>query len=80
MRGLKISIYKGGAAEPEKTIRIPLAVAKMMSTLMPGGLSQKMMKEGIDLKQILRAAEAGGVSGTLAEIEEKGQRIVISCE
>lgn len=80
MKGLKISIYKGDATEPDKTIRIPLAAAKMMSTLMPEGLRQKMASEGIDLEQILRAAESGGVSGTLAEIEEKGQRIVISSE
>ena len=82
MDGLKIRVFKGSEAEPERTITIPLAVLKVASKLMPKQAAAALEENGIDLDQIVELSQTSDVRGTLVEIEEhkKNKRILIAIE
>ena len=80
MANLIIKIFKGGSADPETTITIPLAVLKRASKLMPKHVISSLEEKGIDINHILFSTQKEKIRGTLVEIEEhrKKERIVIS--
>ena len=78
MKELRISIHKGKVIDPETTIVIPFTALKIVNHLAPKKLTEKMSNEGIDLEEILKAAETTNISGKLLEIQHKDGRIVIS--
>ena len=80
MKQLKISIYKGNTSNPDTTIKIPLTALKIANALIPKKIREKMVGEGIDLQEIVKAMETGDASGKLMEIQSKDEHIVISAE
>ncbi len=80
MKQLKITIYEGKKSKPETTITVPLKAIGILNALTPKKVKQEMAEEGIDLRELLKAVASAKVSGTLAEIEQKGKRIIISVE
>ena len=80
MKELHISIYKGDVSYPTTAIKIPLTALKIVNALIPKIVKEKVLGEGIDLKEIIKATETEGASGKLVEIQSKDERIVISVE
>lgn len=80
MAAIKIRIFKIGDDKPETTITIPLGVLRVASKLIPKKASAALEKEGIDLNEIVELSENEKVHGTLIEIENPDERIVISIE
>jgi len=79
---VKIRVFKGGEAEPERTITIPLAILKIASKLMPKQIAVSLEENGIDLNEIVELSEKSGIRGTFVEIEEhnKNKRFIIAIE
>ncbi len=80
MKELKIMIYEGKKSTPETTVKVPLKAIGILTALTPKKVKQEMAEGGIDLRELLKAAASAKASGTLAEIEQKGKRIIISVE
>ncbi len=80
MTSIKIRIYQKAAKKPETTITIPLDVFRVASKLIPKKASTALEKEGIDLNEIVKLSKNKEVRGTLIEIENPDQRIVVSIE
>ncbi len=80
MADFRIYIFKSGATEPETKITIPLGVLRVASKLIPKKAAAVLEKEGIDLNEILALSESKEICGTLLEIENPKERIVISIE
>jgi len=78
MKELRISIYKGKAPETDVTIVIPFTALKIVNLLAPKKLRDKMDDEGIDLQEIIKAAEVTNTSGKLLEMQDKDGHIVVS--
>ena len=82
MKGLRISIFKGGETEPETTITIPVAIIRFATRLMPKQAVSALEEYGVDLNQIVELSQQEGVQGTLVEIErhKKNERVIIAIE
>ncbi|MFQ6087885.1 MAG: hypothetical protein ACE5K0_03155 [Candidatus Methanofastidiosia archaeon] len=80
MKELKISIYKRNASDPDTAVRIPLTSLKVMDALIPKNVRERMVDEGIDLQEILKATETKKASGKLMKIQEKDEHVVIPVE
>jgi len=71
MKELKIIIHKGDASNPESKIMIPLTALKIVHTLISKKVKEKMIAEGIDLQEVIKATEPKDASGKLMEIDDK---------
>jgi hypothetical protein len=80
MKNLKIQFYKNQEEKPEKTITIPLSALQVISQLLPKRAKSALEKEGIDLAQCKELAKEKGLVGTLIEIENPTEKMVISVE
>ncbi len=80
MASVKIRVYKAGSTEAEMKITIPLGVLRIASKLLPKKAADALQAEGIDLNEIAQQADRENAKGTLIEIEEKGERVIISIE
>ena len=80
MKNLKIHLYKNPEEKPEKIITIPLSVLHVVSQLLPKRIKSALEKEGIDLTQCKELVKEKGLVGTLIEIENPPEKIVISVE
>ena len=80
MKNLKIQFYKNQQESPEKTITIPLSALQIVSQLLPKRAKSALEKEGIDLAQCKELAKEKGLVGTLIEIENPTEKMVISVE
>ena len=80
MKNLKIHLYKGQKAIPEKTVTIPFSVIHIATKLLPVDLEEALNKEEIDILQCQDLAKEKGLIGTLIEIENSDKRMVISVE
>ena len=82
MRSLKVRTFKGGAATPDTTITVPLAILRMASKLLPERATAALQEKGIDVEMIVELAQNKEVKGVLAEIEEhrKDEKIIIAIE
>ena len=80
MKNLKIQFYKNHEEKPEKTITIPLSMLQVIGQLLPKKAKSALEKEGIDLAQCKELAKEKGLIGTLIEIENPTEKMVISVE
>ena len=65
---------------PEKTITIPLSMLQVIGQLLPKRAKFALEKEGIDLTKCKELAKEKGLVGTLIEIEDPTEKMVISVE
>ncbi len=80
MKNLKIQFFKNKDDKPEKTITIPLSALHVVGKLLPKRAKSALEKEGINLAQCKELAKEKGLVGTLIEIENPPEKIVISVE
>jgi len=80
MASLKIQVFKSGQTEPETKITISLAVPQIALKLMPKSLRSKLEEEEIDLNELAALIENEEVRGTLIEIENPEEKLVISID
>jgi hypothetical protein len=80
MKNLKIQFYKSQDEKPEKIITIPLSVLHVVGQLLPKRAKSALEKEGINLAQCKELAKEKGLVGTLIEIENPTEKMVISVE
>ena len=81
MENIILRVYKPGKIEkPETTITLPLSTLHISMQLLPKKIKATLEKEGIDLSQCSELVEERGIKGTLIEIENPAERLVISVE
>ena len=80
MASLNIQVFKSGQTEPETKITISLAVPQIALKLMPKSLRSKLEEEEIDLNELAALIENEEVRGTLIEIENPEEKLVISID
>ena len=81
MKNLILRIYKSGKPEkPETTITIPLSVLHIAIKLLPRKAKSSLEKEGIDINQCSELIKEKHLMGTLIEIENPTEKVVISVE
>ncbi|MFP4305865.1 MAG: hypothetical protein ACLFRG_01975 [Desulfococcaceae bacterium] len=80
MQTLKIDIYKPQKNDPETRIRIPLSSLNISEKLLPARAKASLQREGIDLAELGSLFAKQGPKGTLIEIENADERLVIAIE
>ncbi len=82
MKKLCIKKYKQGNIKPLTTVSIPLAVVKMIKSLIPKKVKVELQKEGIDIKEIIKLSESPDFTGTVLEVDnhEKNEKVIIALE
>ncbi len=80
MKNLKIEVFESGQEKPEKTIHMPLMSLHISLKLLPKKIRSLLEKEGIDLSKCSELVKEKDLKGTLVEIENPNQRLVISVE
>ena len=80
MKNLKICLYKTHEDKPEKIITLPLSALHVAGQFLPKSVKSALTKEGIDLAQCKDLAKEKGLVGTLIEIENPTEKVVISVE
>ena len=80
MQTLKIHVYKSGKTEADTKITIPLAVLNIAEKLLPLRLRESLAKEGIQLTELTGLFAKQGPKGTLIEIENLAEKLVILVE
>ena len=81
MKNLKIDLYKNYGEKPEKAIIIPFsALPVAIQFLLPNRVKSALEKAGIDLMQCKELAKEKELKGRLIEIENPGEKLVISVE
>ena len=80
MQILKIDTYKPGKKDPETKITIPLSSLAISEKLLPIRIKASLEREGIDLSELSLLFAKQGPKGTLIEIENVNERLVISIE
>ena len=79
---LCIKKFEQGNKKPLTTVSIPLAVIKMVKSLIPKKAKEELQKEGIDIKEIIKLSESPDFTGTVLEVgnHEKNEKVIISLE
>ena len=79
---ITIREFELGSDQAARTIRIPVKVFAIASTLMPRRVREELAKQGFDVDELLRAARQIEAPETLVEVEdhEKRRRYVIALE
>jgi hypothetical protein len=79
MTKLCIKKFEQGNKKPLTTVSIPLAVIKVVKSLIPKKAKEELQKEGIDIKEIIKLSES---PGTVLEVDnhEKNEKVIISLE
>ena len=81
MKNIILSVYKPGRSEiPEKTITIPLTTLNSSIQLLPKKIITILEREGIDIRQCSDLIKEKDHKGTLIEVENPTERLVISVE
>ncbi len=81
MKNLILRIYNPGTSEkPETTITIPISALHIAMKLLPRKAKSSLEKEGIDISQCSELIKEKHLKGTLIEIENPTERVVISVE
>ena len=82
MTKLCIKKFKQGNENPLTTVSIPLAVIKMVKSLIPKKAKEELQNEGIDIQEIIKLSESPNFKGTVLEVEdhEKNEKVIISIE
>lgn len=78
---MKLKIHFSNKKEgPGVTISCPIPVLHIAIHLLPKKIRTVLEKEGIDLSQCRDLVKEKGLNGTLIEIENPNEKIVISVE
>ena len=82
MKKLCIKKYEQGTEKPLTTVSIPLAVIKIVKSLIPKKAKEELQKEGIDIQEIIKLSESPDFMGTVLEVDnhEKNEKVIISLE
>ncbi len=80
MQKLKMHIYDPGKNEAVSKITIPLSVLHIAEKLLPIRAKTSLEKEGIDLAELAALFPKQGPKGTLIEIENINEKLVIIVE
>ena len=82
MTKLCIKKFEKGNEKPLTTVSIPLAVLKIVKSLIPKKAKEQLQKEGIDIQEIIKLSESPDFTGIVLEVDnhEKNEKIVISLE
>ncbi|MFW5639921.1 MAG: hypothetical protein ACOC23_02445 [Thermodesulfobacteriota bacterium] len=80
MQILKIEIFKPSKNDPETRIKIPLSTLSISEKIIPRKVRSSLEREGIDLNELSGLHAKQGPKGTLIEIENANERIVLSIE
>ncbi|MFH1702108.1 MAG: hypothetical protein ABIB41_01585 [Nitrospirota bacterium] len=80
MKHLKIDVCKSGQDKPERSVTMPLTSLHVSLKLFPKKIKATLEKEGIDLSQCSELVKEKDVKGTLIEIENPNEKMVISIE
>ena len=80
MQTLKIDIYRPGKKEPDTKIKIPLSSLSIAEKILPARAKSSLGREGIELGELSMLFAKQGPKGTLIEIENSNERLVISIE
>ena len=80
MKYLKIDVYKSGQDIREKTVTMPITILHVSLKFLPKKIKFTLEKEEIDLSQCSELVKEEVLRGTLIEIENPNERIVISIE
>ena len=79
---LRIKKYEQSTEKPITTVSIPLAVIKIVKSLIPKKAKEELEKEGIDIQGIIKLSESPDFTGTVLEADnhEKNEKVIISLE
>jgi hypothetical protein len=80
MKSLKIQVYKRGQRETEKTVTVPLTSLHVSLEFLPKNIKASLDADGIDLNRCERLTKERDLRGTLIEIENPKEKLVISLE
>jgi len=82
MKKLCIKKYEQGTKKPLTTVSIPLAVIKIVKSLIPKKAKEQLQKEDIDIQEIIKLSESPDFTGIVLEVDnhEKNEKVVISLE
>ena len=81
MKHLKIYTYNPEQdAKPEKTITMPLSTLHVSMGLIPKDIKTILKREGIDLGKCSEFKKEKNLRGTLIEIQNRTEKVVISLE
>lgn len=80
METLKLQIYKAGQTKPETVVIIPLGVLTVSINLVPHKIQSSLEKHGIDLISLSQLVGKKGPRGTLIEIENANEKLVIAVD
>jgi len=82
MTKLCIKKFEKDNEKPLTTVSIPLAVLKIVKSLIPKKAKEELQKEGIDIQEIIKLSDSPDFTGTVLEIDnhEKNEKIIISLE
>ena len=80
MENLKISIFEAAKTKPETIVTVPLNALHIAQVLIPSKIRQSLDKEGIDIGKLSDLATKKGPKGTLIEIENLKEKLVISID
>lgn len=80
MQQLRISIFKPGSEKSEKEIVLPLVTIHAGLRFLPREIKASLDREGIDISGCRDLIKEKTVKGTLIDIENPGEKLVISIE
>lgn len=78
MKELKVLLYKKRDSKSKRTVTIPLSSLHVSIQLMPEKIRSALDKEGINLMKCESLTEEKDTRGTLIEVENSNEKIVIS--
>ena len=81
MKNLIIQYYERlGDTKPTLTVMIPLTIIDIAYSFVPKKLKAIIEKEGIDIRQSKELVKDKDLIGELVEIENIGERLIISVD
>ena len=80
MKSLKIEVYKPGQRGAEKTVIVPLTSLQVSLELLPKNIKTSLDADGINLTRCEGLTKEKDLRGTLIEIENPKEKLVISLE
>jgi len=81
MKNLIISVYKSKSeVKPESIVTIPFATLNIAINLLPKRVKMALEKEGIDLRPCKDMVKEKDLLGTIIEIENPIEKMVISVD
>ena len=82
MTKLCIKKFEKDNEKPLTTVSIPLAVLKIVKSLIPKKAKEVLQKEGIDIQEIIKLSDSPDFIGTVLEVEnhKKNEKVIISIE